>query len=133
MKIILVKISAWFSSIFYLIMSLVSLLIMFSERIKYSMVIVFSMFLLMSLTGWKARRFGLENFNVNKYSKILAVLTLIFGIFFLVFAPIMFVSQFDFKNSYTAIITLLIIFLPAVISAIAILFGQKNPISKNEK
>jgi len=128
MKIILVKISAWFSLIFYLIMSLVSLVIMLSETIEYSMVIVFFMFLLMSLTGWNARRFGSENFNGNKYSKILAILTLLFGSFFLVFAPIMFVSQFDFKNSYTAIITLIIFFAPAVISASAILFGHKKAI-----
>ena len=132
MKVILVKISAWFSLIFYLTMSLVSLVIMLFEKIEYSMIIVFFMFLLMSLTGWYARKFGSANFNGNKYSKTLAILTLIFGMFFLVFAPMMFISQFDFKNSYSVIITLLIFFSPAVISAIAILFGQKKSIKNAE-
>ena len=126
MKTILVKICAWFSSIFYLIMSVVSLMIMLFEKIEYSMALVFFMFLLMSLTGWNARKFGSDNFNKNKYTKTLAMLTLIFGSFFLVFAPIMFVSLFDLKSSYAAIITLLILFSPAVISASAILFGKNK-------
>ena len=132
MKLILVRISAWFSSIFYLIMSFVSLVIMFAEKIEYGIIITFFMFLLMSATGWNARKFGSTNFNVKKYSKILGILTLIFGMFFLVFAPMMFISQFDFKNSYSVIITLLIFFSPAVISAIAILFGQKKSIKNAE-
>jgi hypothetical protein len=124
MKIIIVKISAWFSSIFYLIMSLVSLVIMLTEKIEYSMAITFFMFLLMSSTGWNARKFGSANFNAKKYSKILSILTLIFGMFFLVFTPIIFASQFGFNNSYVAILTLFIFFSPAIISAIAILFGR---------
>ncbi|WP_405210523.1 hypothetical protein [Dokdonia sp. Asnod2-E02] len=123
MKLILVRISAWFSSIFYLIMSFVSLVIMFVEKIEYGIIITFFMFLLMSATGWNARKFGSTNFNVNKYSKILGILTLIFGMFFLVFTPIIFASQFGFGNSYVAILTLFILFSPAIISAIAILFG----------
>jgi hypothetical protein len=124
MKLILVRISAWFASIFYLIMSIVSLVIMLTEKIEYGIIITFFMFILMSATGWNARKFGSTNFNAKKYSKILGILTLIFGIFFLVFTPIIFASQFGFGNSYVAILTLFILFSPAIISAIAILFGR---------
>lgn len=124
MKLILVRISAWFASIFYLIMSIVSLVIMFAEKIEYGIIVTFFMFILMSATGWNARKFGSTNFKVKKYSKILGILTLIFGIFFLVFTPIIFASQFGFGNSYVAILTLFILFSPAIISAIAILFGK---------
>ncbi|WP_299782773.1 hypothetical protein [uncultured Formosa sp.] len=124
MKLILVRISAWFASIFYLIMSIVSLVIMLSEKIEYGIIITFFMFILMSATGWNARKFGSTDFKVKKYSKILGILTLIFGIFFLVFTPIIFASQFGFGKSYVAILTLFILFLPAIISAIAILFGR---------
>jgi len=130
MKSILVKISAWFSVIFYLIMSFVSLVIMFTEKIEYGIIITLFMFLLLSFTGWNARKFGSTNFIVKKYSKILAILTLIFGIFFLVFTPIIFASQFGFGNSFVAIFTLFILFSPAIISAIAILFGgTKEPVN----
>jgi len=124
MKLILVRISAWFASIFYLIMSIVSLVIMFTEKVEYGIIITFFMFLLMSATGWNARKFGLENFKTNKYSKLLAILTLIFGIFFLVLVPIIFTSLYEFDNSYVAIFTLFILFSPAVISASALLFGR---------
>ncbi|WP_406684368.1 hypothetical protein N1F78_01155 [Seonamhaeicola sp. MEBiC1930] len=124
MNLILVRISAWFASIFYLIMSIVSLVIMLSEKIDYGITITFLMFILMSVTGWNARKFGSTDFKVKKYSKILGILTLIFGIFFLVFTPIIFASQFGFGKSYVAILTLFILFLPAIISAIAILFGR---------
>ena len=124
MKLILVRISAWFASIFYLIMSVVSLVIILSEKIEYGIIITFFMFILMSATGWNARKFGSVNFKVKKYSKILGILTLILGIFFLVFTPIIFASQFGFGNSYFAILTLFILFSPAIISAIAILFGR---------
>jgi hypothetical protein len=97
---------------------------MFTEKIEYGIIITFFMFILMSATGWNARRFGLVNFKTNRYSKILAVFTLIFGIFFLVLIPIVFASQYKFNNSYVAIFTLFILFSPAVISAIVLLFGR---------
>jgi hypothetical protein len=97
---------------------------MLSEKIEYGIIITFFMFILMSATGWNARKFGSTNFNVKKHTKTLGILTLIFGIFFLVFTPIIFASQFSFGNSYVAILTLFILFSPAIISAIAIIFGR---------
>ena len=129
MKSLFVKICAWFSVIFYLIMSFASLIILLTESIEPGMFIVLFIFVLMSMTGWKARKFGSESFYRDKYSTILAILTLLLGIFFLVFAPIMFVSLFDFKDTYSAIITLLIFFSPAVICAIAVLFGHKKTLN----
>jgi uncharacterized membrane protein len=78
----------------------------------------------MSATGWNARKFGSTDFKVKKYSKILGILTLIFGIFFLVFIPFIFTYQFGFGNSYVAILALFIFLSPAMISAITILFGR---------
>ena len=83
MQLTIVKISAWFSVIFYLIVAFVSLIILFTEKIEYSIIATFFVFALMSATGWNARKFGPANFKINKYSKTLAALTLIFGMFFL--------------------------------------------------
>ena len=69
MKLIIVKISAWFSTIFYLIMAFVSLIILFTEKIEYSILATFFVFALKSATGWNARKFGPANFKINKYSK----------------------------------------------------------------
>lgn len=130
MKLILVRLSAWFASIFYLIMSIVSLIIMINEKIEYAIIITFFMFIPMSATGWNARKFGSENYSIKRYSKILGILTLIFGLFFLVFTPIIFASQFGFGSSFVAILTLFILFSPAMISAIAILFGRRKQSAK---
>lgn len=130
MKETLVRINAWITAIFYLIMTLVNLLIMFTEKVEFASIITLFMFLSMSATGWFARKFGLAEYEINRFSKPLAIISLIFEILFLIPIPIMFTTLFDFEKSYSMIITLFILFLPAVISAIVILFIKPNVVIK---
>ncbi|WP_298760664.1 hypothetical protein [uncultured Psychroserpens sp.] len=126
MKQIFVRINAWFSTIFYMIMALVSLLIMFIEGIDYGIIITLFMFIVMSATGWFAHKFGLVHFKIHRYSKVTAIITLVFGLFFLVLTPIMFNALFNFEESLTAIAVLFLTFIPAMVSGIAILFGNSK-------
>jgi len=80
----------------------------------------------MSITGWYARRFGLSGFKAHRLSKLSAITTLIFGTIFIVFVPILFANIMGIEDTYLAIRNLIILFLPAVVSAIAILSTKTN-------
>ena len=121
MKEIIVRISAWFTLIIFSITSLVSLTLFFSEKINIGIVISSLMCILFSLNGWNARKYGLASFKIYRFSKPVAILSLIFGIIFIVFVPILFSSFSDSNSTFLAIRNLVILFSPVVISSIAIL------------
>lgn len=133
MKGILVRVCSWFSMIVYSLL----LIVVFIIEDDPSSIIVFFMCLCISVTGWFGRKFGLPEFKNNKFSKLSAIFSLIFGIAFMVVFPIIFGNLFGFKDSFLAIRNLIILFLPVVITSVAILSsksGEKEgQIDKNPK
>ena len=123
---IFVRVCSWFTLIIFSLMSIVGLIMILVEKINIAAIITFIMCLLVSVTGWYARRYGLSGFKTNKLSKLSAILSLIFGIGFIILIPILFANLFGFENTYLAIRNLLILFLPAVIASIAILSSKSG-------
>ena len=124
MKEIIITISAWFSIIFYTLMSLVALIVLLTEEFNYAVIATIFMFLSMSVTGFYARKIGNTNFKTIRISKLFAILTLIFGIFFVVLVPVLFSTLFNINESYLIIIVLFILYGPAVITSLAILTAK---------
>jgi hypothetical protein len=84
------------------------------------------MFLSMSVTGFYARKIGNTDFRTTRLSNLFAILTLIFGLLFVVLVPILFATLFNLNESSLMIIGLFILYCPAVISAAAILFAKSR-------
>lgn len=120
MKVILVRVCSWFAMIIFSLISIVVLI----EDVDMAAAFVFFMCLCISATGWHARKFGSPGFKSNKFSKLLAIFSLVFGILFMVLIPILSTNLFGFDDSFLAIRNLLILFLPVVISSTAILISK---------
>lgn len=110
--------------IFFSLTSLGTLLILFTEKIDWAMIVTFLMLSSMAITGWYARKFGLSGFKTHGFSMLSAIVSLIFGIIFIVLIPVLTSKLFGFNDSYEAIRNLIILITPVVISAIAILFSK---------
>ena len=107
-------------------MSIVSLLMIFMENFDVYKLVIFLLFIGMAITGLCARNFGLEKFKLYQLSKPLAVFSLVFGILFIIVAPLIFVNLFGIKESVGAIFALAIMFVPAVVSSCAILIWKRK-------
>jgi hypothetical protein len=126
MKEIIITISAWFSIIFYPIMSLVALIVLLTEEFNYAVMVTIFMFLSMAVNGFYARKIGNTDFKTIRISKLFAIFNLIFGIFFVVLVPILFSTLFNINESYSIIIALFILYGPAVITSLAILTAKPH-------
>jgi hypothetical protein len=123
----IVRVCARFTFIFYFLGSLAGLFTLFNKQFKFSLLITFLMFLLLTLTGWIARNYGKSNFVINKSSKIIALISLSLTIPFLLFVFI-FGSLFsEYESLIPALIILVVTFFPSVIVGISIFrFKIKN-------
>lgn len=124
MKGIIIRICAWYTFVLFSILSLVSLIIAFNEGISDATVVLLFMCALLSITGWNARRYGLKNYNLNIFMKLIAILPLILVIVFMFFIPIWAMSSAGLDIPDKAIWLLIFIFLPGIISSIAILITK---------
>lgn len=117
----LVRICGWISAIFYLIMSVVAVAILFFNDLDLSAMVTLLIFAVMSFTGWNVIKFKSTHYKRTLLVKFSAILSLIFGIFFIFLSPLMFASVYGIGDSYESIIVLLLMFTPSVVSSIAIL------------
>lgn len=116
--------------IIFALTSIVGIVLMFTEKFNVSVLVALLMCLLMSATGWYARKFGLSGFKIHSISKAIAIVSLILGILLVILFPILFANLFGVKESWLAIRNMLILFLPVVISSIAILSSKSNYTAK---
>jgi len=131
MKGAIVRVCAWFTLIIFALTSIVGIGMIFTEKFNVSVLPAPLLCLLMSATGWYARKFGRLGFRTHVFSKTIAVVSLILGILLLTLFPILFANSFGFSDSWLAIRNLLILFLPVVISAIAILTSKSAELRNN--
>ena len=124
MKGTFVRICAWFTVIMFSLMTLAGAVLIFTEDSKMTAIIAILMCVVMSLTGWYARKFGLSDFRIHFLSKPMAVASLLLGALFVILFPVLFASISGFEDSWPAIRNLLILFLPALVSSIAILLSR---------
>ena len=103
----------------------------FAKDFDISLILAVLICLLVSATGWFARKFGLAGFKMHVFSKPIAVVSLIFGVALLTLVPILFANSYGFEDSWLAVRNLLIMFLPVVISAVAVL-SSKSAIQPND-
>lgn len=126
MKENIIRINAWFTLIFFALMSVVTLLlILFEKSDGYTLFTLF-LFVAMTITGLYARNFGLHQFKINYLAKLLAFFAFVFGILFVIGAPAILVNLFGVKESFGAIFTLAIMFIPPVLSSSALLFTKRK-------
>ncbi|WP_111672739.1 hypothetical protein [Algoriphagus litoralis] len=121
-----IRISAWFTFIFFALISITSLFIIYLENFDFIKLSVFLLSVLISITGFFARKIGLDQFRLYKLAKPFAVFSLVFGILFSIVAPLFFVVVFGVMASFEAILALVIMFIPAVVSSSAILFLKRK-------
>ena len=126
MKGTIVRVCAWFTLIIFALTSVVGIVMMFTQKFNVSIPLAPLLCLFMSATGWYARKFGLSGFKTDFVSKSVAIVSLILGILFVTLIPILFANSFGFSDSWLAIRNLVILFLPVVISAIAILTSKQQ-------
>lgn len=128
MKEIFVRICGWYTFVLFLILSLVLLVVVFVEGldIDIAMVICFMMFISLSLTGWNVKRYGLKNYSLSRFMKLIAVLPLILVIVFVFFIPIWVMNSASLDIPDKVIWLLIFTFLPGIISSIAILITKSK-------
>lgn len=128
MKEIFVRICGWYTFVLFSILSLVSFIIVFNEGISVATVVLLFMCALLSLTGWNTRRYGLKKYNLNRFMKLIAVLPLILAIVFMFLIPMWIMDSAGLDIPDKAVWLLILMFLPGMISSIAILItkGKKN-------
>ncbi len=129
MKEKIVRIFGWISAVFYSIMALITFLILIYESLEITAVLTLTIFIGMAVTGWNARTFGLNDSKHTCIIKLTAIFSLIFGLVFAIFSPFIFSSSYGIGDSYEPIIVLIIMFLPSIISSIAILLKNKVQIN----
>ena len=132
MKEKIIRINAWFTVVFFALMSIVSLLMIFLENFDVYKLAIFLLFIGLTITGFSARNFGFNKFKLYQLSKPLAVFSLVFGILFVIGVPLIFVNLFGIIESFGAIFALAIMFIPTVVSSSAILFLKRKKIEKLE-
>ncbi len=129
----IVRINAWLSLIFFALMSVITILILFTEEFNIFQIVTLLLFLVMTVTGFYARKIGLEEFILYKYSVLFAIISFCGAILFVVAVPFFLIYLFGFPYSVTAIITSIIIFLPILISSVSILILKLNSRDKNSE
>ena len=122
----IIRINGWITFIFFGLLSIVTLLIMIKESFNIYQLITFFLFIVMTFSGSHARKFGLQKFKLYKYSRVLALISLLAGIFFTVIVPFYLINLIGFQDSFSAISCSLIMFLPVLISSSAILFQKQT-------
>jgi len=130
MKGTIVRVCAWFTMIIFVLTFIAGIGLMFTENFNVPILVAPLVCLLMSATGWYARKFGLSGFKIHVFSKTIAGVSLILGIVSVTLFPILFANLFGFKDSWLAIRNMLILFLPVVISSIAILSSKSDHSTK---
>lgn len=126
MKNIIIRVTAWFSTFFYALMSLACLLIIFEENFDIYILIMCLLFLVMAVTGFFTRNFGLAKLKSYTFLKPLTNLSLIFTLFFVVAAPLIFIINFGDIDSVVASVALLVLFFPGLLTSSAILFSNEK-------
>jgi hypothetical protein len=127
----IVRVCAWFTLIVFALTSIVGIGMIFTQKFNVSVIFAPFLCLLISATGWYARKFGLSGFQTHVFPKTVAVMSLIFGILLMTLVPVLFANSFGLSESWLAIRNLLILFLPVVISAIAILTSKSAEVKNN--
>lgn len=118
----IIRINSWFSTFFYTLMSFLCLLMIFAEDFDGYKLVTCLLFLTLAITGFVTRNFGLTTFKFFKYLKHLAILCLVFAILFVIVAPLLLINHFGIDDSFGAILILIVMFIPAIVSSLAILF-----------
>ncbi len=126
MKEALIKICAWFSLIIFTPASVVGLFMINSAETLWTSILITLIFALFALTGWHGKKFGSDDFQISKGKKIIAALSLAFGLTMVVGFPLLIVQFSGTENSISAIRNLVILFLPTIILSIAILFIKQE-------
>lgn len=121
----MIRICAWFSLVFYTIMSFVTFTIMLLEELNISAIVTLTIFGIMAYTGWNAIKYKSINFKLTKFIKITAIVSLLFGVLFITLAPFVFAKSYGIGDSYESIIVLLVMFTPDIVSSIALLSKKK--------
>ena len=124
-----VRLNAWFTTIFFSIMSICCLFIVFEKKFEIWAVFTMLIFVAIAFSGFSARNFGSRKFRRYPLSKHIAILSLMFGILFVVIAPLIFTNLFGLRDSFKAIVALVIMFIPTVITSLAILFNKSGRIN----
>jgi hypothetical protein len=124
-----VRIFGWISVIFYSIMALIMFLILIYESLEITAFLTLTIFTGMAVTGWNARRFGLNDFKHKLIIKLTAIFSLIFGCVFAILSPFIFSKSYGIGDSYEPIVVLIVMFLPSIISSLAILIKYKVQIN----
>ena len=122
----MIRICAWISLIFYTILSLVTFAILFLEELNISAIVSLTMFAAMAYTGWSAKKIKSLHFKRTKFAMVTAIISLLFGVLFITLAPFVFAKSYGIGDSYESIIVLLIMFIPAVVSSIALILKKHN-------
>lgn len=131
MKGVIVRVCAWFTLIIYGLTSIVGLGMMFTEKFNVFILLVPLLCLLISATGWNARKFGLSGFRAHIASKAIAVVVLILAVLWLTLFPVFFTKSFGLSDSLLAIRNLLILFIPVAVSSIAILISKSTDLKNS--
>ena len=116
-----IRFCGWLNLIVYSIMSMTSIVLVVINKFDLISILVLSLFIFIPITGWNTRRYGLSDYKLTQFSKTFAFLTLIVGIIFTVLVPIAFIKIKRDDRSLIAMINLLIIFVPVIISSIVVL------------
>ena len=124
MKEKIIRICAWFTMILFSLCSIVGLVLIFSENFDPAAFGTFFMCSGLSITGWHGRKIGLPTFTLNRYSRPLAIFSLIVGATWILIVPWIFVSFFGIEDTYGAIINLEITFIPVLIASIGVIFSK---------
>lgn len=127
----IIRINAWFSLIFFAILSVFSILILTIEEFHISQLVALILFLVMTITGFTARNIGLKEFIMYKYSVLFAILSFLGAVFFVIVVPHLLIYLIGFPNSFSAIISSIIMFLPIFISSVSILLFKMKWNIKN--
>ncbi|BCY29542.1 hypothetical protein KK2020170_24100 [Flavobacterium okayamense] len=99
-------------------MSFVSVIIIFTEKFEISHFLTFIIFVGNSLFGLYFRKYGLSDFIIYRFSKLLSIFSLIVGSFFCLFLPFVLMRFYGFEESTLALFTLLLMFIPSFIVSI---------------
>lgn len=131
MKGIIVRVCAWFTLAIFSLMTFGAFIMLFTEPFSAGILITLILCLLASSVGWSALKFQLPGYKIYPFSKPVAMISVIFGIVFIILVPFLFASSFGLKDSWVAIINLLLIFSPVVISATAILISKTKKVTES--
>lgn len=117
----LIRICAWFTLIISTGLVLISILMLLNGQSNTGLIIACLFFIAATIIGWFGRKYGSVEYIKTRISILSSIIVILFGIFLIVVIPIFSVGFFGLSDSYLAIRNIIIIFVPMVIVAIAIL------------